>query len=282
MGKINFPSASHECVLCARAVLLLINPQRYAICRGFQTMWFSMLKWSRKPKRPKRFRVVRTAHFSFVQLFVYLAAGAVAWSQGGARLSGIVVDQTSTPVTGVSVTLSSLDRAFQAKTASDGLFRFQNVPPGAYEFEIAAPGFVKQKRNVQLSQGESRQFRIVLIVGTMPDMDYCGPHPTVQYETADPNERQLVGTVSDYSGGARIAGAKIALLQPGEKKPFLTCRSDRTGKFVLENPPAGRYTLRISRTGYQQEDIDKLLIPREDKTHVDVPMLQQHKVVVCQ
>ncbi|MGH9655619.1 MAG: MSCRAMM family protein [Bryobacteraceae bacterium] len=225
---------------------------------------------------------MRTARFSFALLLVYLAVGALAWAQGGATLSGIVVDQTYTALTGVSLTLSSLDRVFQAKTASDGLFRFQNVPPGAYGFEVAAPGFVKQKLNLRLSQGENRQLRIVLIVGSMPDMDYCGPHPTIKYEISDPNERQLVGTVSDYLGGRRIAGAKIALFQPGDKKPLLTCRSDRAGKFVFKNPPAGTYTLQISRTGYRQENVTKLLVPREDKTHVDVTMLQRNRIVVCQ
>lgn len=98
---------------------------------------------------------MRTAHFSFALLLVYLAIGALAWAQGGATLSGFVVDQTYTSLTGVSVTLSSLDRVFQTKTTSDGLFRFQNVPPGAYDFEIAAPGFVKQKTERSGSRREN-------------------------------------------------------------------------------------------------------------------------------
>jgi hypothetical protein len=54
-------------------------------------------------------------------LFSLLIVGILAFGQGNTSvLTGTVTDQSLAPVTGVSVTLSSLDRVYQTKSASDG------------------------------------------------------------------------------------------------------------------------------------------------------------------
>jgi hypothetical protein len=113
-------------------------------------------------------------------------------------------------------------------------------------------------------------------------MNYCGPHPTVRYESAKSNGRQLAGIVRDDYDAKPIAKAKIALLRVGEKQPILKCSSDQTGKFKLNDPPTGRYTLRISRQGYWEADLKEFLIPRENSALIDFPLLKRNKIVVCQ
>jgi hypothetical protein len=215
-------------------------------------------------------------------LFVWVSLGAWAWGQNDASLAGIVIDQASAPIAKVLLTLGSLDRVLEAESGTDGQFRFPSVPAGTYDFEISAPGFVKQKLQLSLSNRDSRQLTTILKVGNMPDMNYCGPHPSIRYKIADAKERQVAGTVRDYFNNKPIASAEIALVRAGEAQPIITSSSDDAGKFALYHPPAGKYTLRISRAHYWQENVKELLIPREDSTFVDLTMLKRNQSVVCQ
>jgi carboxypeptidase family protein len=215
-------------------------------------------------------------------LLIWVPLGAWAWGQNDASFAGIVIDRASAPIAKVSVTLGSLDRVLEAESGSDGQFQFPSVPAGTYDFEISAPGFVKQKRQLSLSNGDSRQLTTMLEVGSLPDMNYCGPHPSIRHKIADAKERQVAGTVRDYFNDKPIASAKIALVPAGEAQPTITSSSDHAGKFALYHPPAGKYTLRISRADYRQENVKELLIPREDSTFVDLTMLKRNQGVACQ
>jgi hypothetical protein len=158
-----------------------------------------------------------------------LQVGTSVWGQNTANFSGAITDAASAPVAKVLVTLSSLDRVLQAESDADGQFRFTSVPPGLYDVELSAPGFLKQTLPINLSDGDSRSLTVVLKVGSLPDMNYCGPHPSVRYESARFDGRQLAGIVRDYYDVKPVAKAKIALFREGEKQPILKCRSTKRG-----------------------------------------------------
>ena len=142
--------------------------------------------------------------------------------------------------------------------------------------------FLKQTLPINLSGGDSRSLTVVLKIGSLPDMNYCGPHPSVRYESAEFDGRQLAGIAREYYDVKPVAKAKIALFREGEKQPILKCRSDQTGQFKLKDPPAGRYTLRISREGYWKADLKEFLIPRENSVFVNFTLVERNRIVVCQ
>jgi len=225
---------------------------------------------------------MKQTHLSFSILFVWVLLSTLTWGQDEASLTGAVLDQSSAPIAKVSVTLYSLDRVFQTESGADGQFRFPNISPGTYDLEVSAAGFVKQKLPLHLSTNDARTLTLVLKIGSMPDMNYCGPHPSIQYQSNAPKERQVAGTVRDYVNKRPIVKAQIALLRVGERQPILTGRSDRTGRFTLDNPPIGRYLLRIGREDYWPEEVKELLVPQENSVHLDVSLLKRNRIVVCQ
>jgi carboxypeptidase family protein len=136
---------------------------------------------------------MKETQFLFSVLFVWISFGMFAGEEHPASLNCAVTDPASAPVANVSATLSSLDRALQAESSTDGQVRFPSVPPGTYGLEVSAAGFAKQKIPLTLSSGDSRTLTILLKVGSVPDMNSCGPHPSIRYEVSDPKRGKLQG-----------------------------------------------------------------------------------------
>ena len=229
-------------------------------------------------------RLFAMASHSAVSKFVFpilcaLLSGAVAQTQDDLRLVGTVSDGTSVRVEGVSVLLSSLDRAFQTRSNTAGRFRFENVPGGLYELEVSTPGFVKQTPPVDLTNG-SQSLAIVLKVGSMPDMNYCGPHSSIVYEPSTAMKPRLDGVIQDYENHKPVAKADVTIWRASEK--VSSRRSDQAGNFMFNGLPAGYYDLRISRQGYGTENVKGLLLPRENGVSVEISLLKRKKIVVCQ
>lgn len=61
---------------------------------------------------------------------------------------------------------------------------------------------------------------------------------------------KISGTVTDSLNHAPIAFATVALLNQQTKAPVKTIQTDTSGYFVLENVPAGTFSLRVSYVGY--------------------------------
>lgn len=202
--------------------------------------------------------------------------------KAGSRVAGTIRDLSRTPVQGASVLLTSLNRAFQTETPADGHFDFGNVPGGVYQLQISHPGFVKQKLSVNISANAAQPFEIVLQVGSMPDMDYCGPHTAITHGPAAASGRRISGVIRDYSNHIPISKAEITLRQAGEKQFLSKVTSDRNGRFKLEAIPAGYYDLRVSRQDYWPDEEKKLLLPRENNAALDIQFLKRSQIVVCQ
>jgi hypothetical protein len=213
----------------------------------------------------------KSTHFPAFLFVACALLGRSSYGQEIGSLTGTISDQTSAPIAKVSAILYSMDRVLQTESGEDGRFRFPRAPPGAYDLVISANGFVKQKLPIDLSNGDSRALEIVLkVVRYVPDMNYCGAYPLVRYEIANSKGRHLAGIIRGYYDNKPIVNAKIALLRTGEKQPTLKCTSD-----TFNDPPAGRYTLRISGRGYREGNLRELLFPRENGAFIDFPLLKR-------
>ena len=206
--------------------------------------------------------------------------GTLAHAQ--ADVYGTVTDVASAPVADALLTLSSLDRALQSRTADGGHFRFVRAPQGRYDLEIYKPGFLRQMLSIDVTGTDSQALRITLgNIRSMPDTNECGPHPTVRYGQLSPGAH-LIGVVHGYGDQKPIERATVTLWRSGAREPALTARSDRVGKFLLENVPANYYDLRISRKGYFPREVKRLLVPLESSVSIDLSLIEKNKIVVCE
>src|ERR1700739_3991007 len=69
-----------------------------------------------------------------------VAIPTMAQIQGG-TISGTLQDAQGATLPGASVTLQGVEATREFVTASDGQFRFLDVPPGSYRLTIALSGF---------------------------------------------------------------------------------------------------------------------------------------------
>lgn len=210
-----------------------------------------------------------------------------AWSLlGGERdhsaLRGKIEDQFSEPVPKAIVTLVSLGRVVQRNVAPDGSFVFSDIPDDAYEIEIVAPGFTKQKLAIDLrTEATIPPLEIALHVGSIPDTETCGPHSVVTYGPVVESSHRLTGLVHTYDHNKPMANANVTLRPTSGDDTMFRASSDKDGKYVFENLPAARYELQISRRGYASQNVE-LVVPRSNEVFVHTMILGQDKLVVCQ
>jgi hypothetical protein len=213
-----------------------------------------------------------------------LAVGPVDFGQDNSSiLIGTVTGQSLAPAANVLVTLSSIERVFQTKSSSNGRFRFQGVPGGTYDLEFAAAGIIKQKVSIDVSNGSAQSFTIALNVSSQPNMDYCGPHPSISYDSPDLKNLKLTGVVRAYESHRPIARAELVLWRENDTQMRATAVADGKGSFKFASLPAGRYHLQVSRRGYLPTEVTPLLVPRENSVFIDIPIVRDDKMlIICQ
>ena len=105
-----------------------------------------------------------------------------------AALQGIVNDSNGKPVIGATVFLRNLatDQKFEKVSGSQGVFRFIDVAPGAYELKIIAAGFQEFiTAAVRLKPGDDLVREIVLVA--MPSTAPASPQfPQLPAGTTNP------------------------------------------------------------------------------------------------
>jgi hypothetical protein len=105
-----------------------------------------------------------------------------------AALQGIVRDSNGEPVIGATMILRNLatDQKFEKVSGSQGVFRFIDVAPGAYELKIIAAGFQEfMTAAVQLKPGDDLVREIVLVA--MPSAAPASPQfPRLPAGTTNP------------------------------------------------------------------------------------------------
>jgi hypothetical protein len=213
-----------------------------------------------------------------------LALGAwagVGPEQNGPALRGKVQDQSSAPLPKAIVTLISLERILQTGVSSNGSFEFGEIPEGAFEIEIAAPGFAKQRFSIDRTEAAIPPLEIALHPGSIPDTETCGPHSLVAYGPVLESSHRLSGSIRSYGRNKPVANADVTLRRAGEGDPVFRTTSDKDGKYVFKDVPAARYELRISRRGYAP-DVRQLMVPRSNDVFVQTTILGGNKLVICQ
>ena len=101
------------------------------------------------------------------------------------RLSGTVLDPSGAAIAGARVTLAGSDSNPLEETSTDGsgIFRFEDVPPGASRVDVAAAGF--SNVSVPLDRGKANRqvLRIVLPIGVDNPVISVGSEVPTQVST---------------------------------------------------------------------------------------------------
>jgi hypothetical protein len=137
---------------------------------------------------------------------------------GLSQVTGTVVDPTGAVVPGATVMLRRLVEAVSNKVTTDkaGRFTLAAVPPGQYEVQIAAQGFLTLSQQIELQPRDLAQLTPVLSIGAMSE--------TVTVDASAAEVDTELGTVSQTVKKREREGG-----QPG-KLPIVTSMTigDRT------------------------------------------------------
>ena len=117
---------------------------------------------------------VRLAVFAGLFMVCLLSLTCGAMGQGSsASVTGLVKDSTGANVSGVKVTLQSVETNTMRGTVSNGSgnYTFLNVPPGHYTLEFSAPHFQTEKVSAfQLTVNQTLTYEAALRVGEVQSM----------------------------------------------------------------------------------------------------------------
>ena len=98
-------------------------------------------------------------------LVLCCASGAYAQSSAFATITGRVLDPKGASVPNAAVTATNTETGItrSTQTTNDGLYRFDNLPPGLYDVSLTAGGFTKaEAKAVKLQVGEQRDINFNL------------------------------------------------------------------------------------------------------------------------
>lgn len=141
-------------------------------------------------------------------------------------IQGTVVSSAgSTPIAGANITTNPATQS--VTTDSQGKFTIANISAGSYTVNAAAAGYQNGSQTAQVSAGDTAVIAIVLT-----------PTQTAQFGT-------IQGKITNASDSAPIANANV-FTAPAS----MSVRSDASGDYVLNNIPAGSYTVTASMTGF--------------------------------
>jgi hypothetical protein len=182
----------------------------------------SFTLWAAHPGHPEREQTGVAAGASSVRLQLHRSAS----------IAGVVVDGSGRPIRPYSLVVVPPGRAGESegmrlRMAMDmnsrplsvddarGAFRAQDLAPGAYDLVATTPdGRTARASGIAVAEGEAKQ----------------GVRLTVQEALT------VTGRVLEYEGGQPLAGARVAIREPGSSAR--EARTDATGAFTLEKVPA--------------------------------------------
>jgi iron complex outermembrane receptor protein len=192
-------------------------------------------------------------------LLLFTAAHVLA--QGGS-VSGRVTRDTGEAMDGAAVVLEELKR--EVRTAADGTYRFDNVPPGNYHVSVRAEGYSTRRTEVQVNPEGARLDLVVELDLHFAEVISVSPTARTQFESYQPTsvlagqdlQKQLEASLgatlqaepglamrSLGPGPARpvirgLDGDRIAVLQDGQRVGDLSSQSGDHG--VTLNPSSAK------------------------------------------
>lgn len=147
-------------------------------------------------------------------------------------VTGTITDTNGNPIAGASVSVipssSGAASTAEVKTDASGNYTLPKVQAGTYAVRASAPGYLG---------GTSPTFVV---------QQGANVAPTLMLTQA----ATVAGTITD-ANGKPIAGASVYLVPPtGTTATVAGVKTDASGNYVLNNVPAGSYTVRAYATGY--------------------------------
>jgi hypothetical protein len=103
-----------------------------------------------------------------LMLFVHMVQGPLSAQTTNGMIQGTVHDSSGAPISGVNVTLKSLETGAtqSATTGGDGAYEFLSLPAGAYQAEASIAGFDTQlRKGIVLTVGATISVNFSLSVG---------------------------------------------------------------------------------------------------------------------
>jgi iron complex outermembrane recepter protein len=155
---------------------------------------------------------------------VLLFTSSAVVAQDG-TLSGRVTRDTGEPMGGALVLLEELRR--DVRTAADGTYRFENVPPGEYHASVRAEGYSTRRTEVTVPPGGATLDLVVTFDLHFAEVVSVSPTPRAQFESYQPTTvlagQELTKQLEDTIGATLQAQPGVASrsLGPGPARPVI-------------------------------------------------------------
>ena len=158
-----------------------------------------------------------------------------------ATIVGTISDPQGAVVSNASVIARNVDTGIErtTKSTSEGLYRFESLPPGVYDIRVESQGFGKAEvKEVKLQVGEQRDVNFSLSVsGKSEVVDITAAAPLVETAKTDVSsvidDKQVATLPTTTSlngiGGVSNDYAGLATVAPGVKYDFTGVSSDLIG-----------------------------------------------------
>jgi carboxypeptidase family protein/TonB-dependent receptor-like protein len=166
--------------------------------------------------------------FVFAIAAVLILSASVAYGQGSGAgtITGRALDPRGASVPDANVTIRNVETGSgrTSTTTSDGLFRFENLPPGVYDVTIEASAFTKAvAKGVKLQSGEARDVNFNLeLAGQKESVVVTSEIPLVEASKTDVStvitdkELSVLPATTGFSAGGFANDYEgLALAAPG-------------------------------------------------------------------
>ena len=203
--------------------------------------------------------------FRFIRVWLTVACAAVSTASvlaQSAFIAGTVTRDTGDPMGGAAVVVEELKR--EVRTAADGSYRFDEVPPGDYHVSVRADGYSTRRTEVTVTPAGATLDLVVELDLHFAEVVSVSPTARSQFESYQPTsvlsgqdlQKQLEATIgatlqaepgvamrSLGPGPARpvirgLDGDRVAVLQDGQRVGDLSSQSGDHG--VTLNPSSAK------------------------------------------